>query len=104
MRLAGTSLARVLAGLSLTIAAAALLLLFPGPVLAAPTLTVTAQKGVSLVDESEALTVEVPAGLVPLGPSAGPPAQESAVVTVVVHLSGPSGWTRSGGRARLPRM
>jgi hypothetical protein len=82
MRLAGTSLSRALAGLSLTIVAAAVcLFLVQGSAFAAGTLTLTSQEGVSLVSASEALTVRGPAGT--LGSA-------SAAAQIIVHLSGPA--------------
>jgi hypothetical protein len=69
--------------LSLTIVALVMCLLFlQNPVSAVGSLTVTAQKGLSLVTESEALTIQ------------GPGLLSSSQTTIVIHLSGPATITQ----------
>jgi hypothetical protein len=92
MRLAGSLLARVLVASTLMFAAAAFLLVLPqSPALASSSLTVTAQKGISLLTESDAFTVEGPAGLLSSAVTDG-----SEPVQIVIELSGPVGVAQVG--------
>ncbi len=85
MRLAGTPLARALAGLSLTILATAVCLsLSQPPAIAAEILAVSAEKGISRTSDFEVLTVRCPVGAV------------SAGAEVVIHLSGPADVAQVG--------
>jgi hypothetical protein len=97
MRLAGPALTRALTGLSLTIVAGvACLGLLHNPVFAAESLMLSAQKGLSLTNESEAITVQGPPGLVPSQPLPGSAETSAPSAWILIHLSGPANISEVG--------